>query len=172
METWRPVVGFEGRYEVSDLGQVRSIDRMVISGSDGRMRLSRGQVLSPSAESRGRGHLTVQLWSDNRSYRKYVHVVVLEAFVGPCPDGMESLHFDDVPDNNALSNLRWGTRSDNISDRMRNGGRCNVRKSHCKQGHLYTPGTTKWLASGKRCCLICWREYQRDWKRRKRAAAA
>lgn len=47
--------------------------------------------------------------------------LVLEAFVGPCPDGMECCHWDDDQNNNVVSNLRWGTKSDNAMDRIRNG---------------------------------------------------
>ena len=47
--------------------------------------------------------------------------LVLEAFVGPCPSGMECCHYDDNQRNNVLSNLRWGTKSDNAMDRVRNG---------------------------------------------------
>lgn len=171
MDIWLPVYGYEGLYEVSDQGRIRSVDRRVVSGSDGRTRLCRGRNLSPATESRGRGHLTVQLWKDNQSCRRYVHVIVLEAFLGPRPDGLEALHFDDDPTNNTVPNLRWGTRSENISDRLRNGRRCNVQKTHCKQGHLYTEETTRVRSDGKRFCITCWREYQREWKRRRRAAA-
>jgi hypothetical protein len=57
-----------------------------------------------------------------------VHVLVLTAFVGPCPDGNEALHFNDIPDDNRLSNLRWGTRSQNNHDAIRNGHRTYGRK--------------------------------------------
>jgi hypothetical protein len=53
--------------------------------------------------------------------RRYVHHLVLEAFVGPRPKGMECCHWDDDATNNRLSNLRWGTRLDNMQDRIRNG---------------------------------------------------
>jgi hypothetical protein len=51
----------------------------------------------------------------------YVHRLVLETFVGPCPEGMECRHLDDNPTNNQRSNLAWGTRLQNITDRFRNG---------------------------------------------------
>lgn len=171
MENWRPVVGFESSYEVSDRGAVRSLDRRVRSGGDGRTRLSRGRVLSASKESRDRGHLSVQLWDGNKSTRRAVHHLVLEAFVGPCPPGLEALHHDDNGSNNVLANLRWGTRSENIADRLRNGRRCNKTRTHCKRGgHEFTEQTTKILSNGKRTCLVCLREYQRRWKRERKLA--
>ncbi len=56
-----------------------------------------------------------------KAQRKFVHVVVLETFVGPCPRGMETLHDNGVPDDNRLSNLRWGTRAENMADARRHG---------------------------------------------------
>lgn len=64
------------------------------------------------------GHLSVAIGKDNS---RLVHVLVLEAFVGPCPDGQESLHGDGIPGNNTLTNLRWGTRTENIIDALNHG---------------------------------------------------
>lgn len=125
-EIWKPVVGYEGIYEVSDHGRVRSLDRIQVysridqySGRELTVhRLHRGRMLRPGRMTAG--HLSVALGKGNSVC---VHVLVLEAFVGPCPPGHESLHRDDVPSNNVLDNLRWGTRSDNIRDAIRNGRR-------------------------------------------------
>ena len=64
------------------------------------------------------------------SIRLYVHVLVLEAFVGPCPKGMECLHGDGNPSNNALSNLRWGTRVENAGDKILHGTHIEGEDSH------------------------------------------
>lgn len=124
LERWLPVVGFEGSYEVSDLGRVRSLDRLCpyerVDQYSGRVikvhRRRRGQLLRPGRKSSG--HLSVAL---GRGGSRDVHRLVLEAFVGPCPDGQEALHEDDNPDRNCLTNLRWGTRSENLKDAIRNG---------------------------------------------------
>lgn len=118
VEQWRPVVGHEGHYEVSDWGRVRSLDRMVSSGSGGQLRFCKGQILRPGRKSSG--HVSVAL---GRGNSRDVHRLVLESFVGPCPDGLEALHSDDDGSNNRLSNLRWGTRGDNLVDAVRNGRR-------------------------------------------------
>lgn len=123
-EEWRPVAGFENEYEVSSLGRVRSVTRvMVYSRIDqysGRTitvnRTRKGQELRPGRTSSG--HMTVAL---GRGNSRYVHTLVLEAFRGACPAGMEGLHGDDVPSNNHLDNLRWGTRSENLHDAVANG---------------------------------------------------
>ena len=123
-ETWRPVVGFEGFYEVSDHGRVRGVDRVETYS---RIDQYSGRVISVHRHHRGRllrpgrsvsGHLTVVL---GRGNTRQVHALVLEAFAGPCPPGQECCHTDDCPGNNKLNNLRWGTRSDNLHDAVRNG---------------------------------------------------
>lgn len=69
----------------------------------------------------GQGRIQVLL-SNNKGVRRFqVHRLVLEAFVGPCPLGMQCCHWDDNPLNNKLSNLRWGTGKENMADRKRNG---------------------------------------------------
>lgn len=123
-EVWKPVVGREGEYEVSDHGNVRSVDRAEIyvrvNQYSGRnltiTRRHRGRMLRPGRKACG--HVSVAL---GRGNSVNVHRLVLEAFVGPCPDGMEALHENDVPSDNALGNLRWGTRGENLLDAVRNG---------------------------------------------------
>lgn len=123
-ETWKSVVGFEGIYEVSDHGRVRSIDRIEVYD---RVDQYSGRTISVRRRHIGRilraaaiksGHLYVML---GRGEHRLIHTLVLEAFVGRCPPRHECCHRDDVPHNNRLSNLRWGTRSDNLRDAVRNG---------------------------------------------------
>jgi hypothetical protein len=121
---WMPVVGFEGSYEVSDTGLVRSLDRISVytrrDHYSGRIleisRHHRGRLLAPAPSLSG--HLSVAL---GRGNTKAVHLIVLEAFVGPCPEGCECLHRNNRPDDNRLENLRWGTRSENIVDAIEHG---------------------------------------------------
>lgn len=115
-EDWRPVVKFEGLYEVSDRGRVRSVDRVIPHRKYGQMN-ARGQVLR--LRQHPDGHLRVNLSKSSAVLTRWVHVLVLEAFVGPCPAGMEGCHFDGDPTNNALANLRWDTREGNWHDRKR-----------------------------------------------------
>lgn len=125
VEEWKPVVGFEGSYEVSNFGRVKSVDRIAISNrKEGSVeRRLRGRLLRPGAQKPG--HLTVAI---GRGNSRLVHVLVLEAFAGPRPDGMDALHRDDNPTNNRFDNLRWGTRSDNLFDAVRNGGKARGEK--------------------------------------------
>ena len=107
-EEWRDIPGYEGRYQVSNLGQVRSLDRPVRCRG-GAFRTAKGKVLRPAPHKSG--HLMVMLGRRNNAD---VHVLVLRAFVGPPPPKHEALHEDHNPAHNALSNPRWGTRSENV----------------------------------------------------------
>lgn len=71
------------------------------------------------------GHMRASLrYGDGPWVKKFIHTLILEAFTGPCPPGMECLHRDGDPQNNSLSNLRWGTRSENVRDAITH-GTCN-----------------------------------------------
>lgn len=112
MEEWRDVPGFEGRYQVSDLGRVRSLPnrvRLVVHSGTVCTRLSPGRLLRPGRTKSG--HVTVAIGKGNS---RLVHQLVLEAFVGPCPEGHEVLHGNHTPADNRLLNLRYGTRGENI----------------------------------------------------------
>ena len=110
-EEWRPVVGHEGAYEVSNWGHVRSVTRYVRLVAHGieTKRLSPGKLLKPGKQSSG--HVSVAIGKGNS---RVVHQLVLEAFVGPCPKNCESLHLNHNPADNRLANLRYGTRSENL----------------------------------------------------------
>lgn len=111
MERWLPVRGYEGVYEVSDLGRVRSVNRVDTYG-----RRRRGKVLKPAGQ-----YPMVVLSCGGETTTRTVHSMVLEAFVGPCPAGMEGCHEDGDPWNCVLSNLRWDTRKANAADMLRHG---------------------------------------------------
>lgn len=149
-EEWRPVAGYEGSYEVSDHGNVRSIDRMIINKIGYKQRY-RGKLLAPRATAEG--YLRVGLpHADKR-----IHRLVLEAFVGPCPEGMEACHNDGNPANNHLGNLRWDTPSANNYDQVRHGTHHQVVKVYCSRGHeLEEPNLVPSnLKRGYRNCLAC-----------------
>lgn len=164
-ERWLPVSGYEGSYEVSDLGRVRSLDRITDRG-----RKWRGRVMSP-APMRSNGYLIVSLWRDGSQRTTLVHRLVLSAFVGPAPDGAEGLHGDGDPENNKLTNLSWGTHSENEMDKVRHGTHPHARKTHCPQGHPYDDENT-YVYPGRahRGCRTCRREYMRNYKQRAIAA--
>jgi hypothetical protein len=106
-EEWRPVVGYEGLYEVSDTGGVRSVKS--------------GDVRYLSQFSSNGGYPCVMLV--NRKARKCarVHLLVMGAFVGPRPQGMMCRHLNGDPRDARLVNLKYGTQSENEMDKRLHG---------------------------------------------------
>ena len=108
---WLPVVGYEHAYEVSSLGQVRSVDR-IVTGQDGVQYPFKGRILIPSAH-KDTGYLQVSLWDKNTGTSHYVHRLVCMAF-HPNPEGKPEVnHIDGVRQNNWATNLEWVTSSEN-----------------------------------------------------------
>lgn len=142
-EEFRPIPGFPG-YQVSDLG-------MVVSYRSGRR-----VVRVPSRQD---GYLRLMLHIDGVHHKRGVHQLVALAFIGPCPDGQEVRHLDNVRDNNVPSNLAYGTRSDNMRDALVAGTHNQASKTHCPHGHEYTPentGYSRTRAGGmQRVCRKC-----------------
>ena len=103
-EEWRDVVGHEGLYEVSDRGRVIRTD-------------TRRAVTRRGA----RGYVKANLRKEGIVKDRVVHRLVLAAFVGPCPDGMECRHLNGIRDDNQLANLAWGTRKENMADKVGHG---------------------------------------------------
>jgi hypothetical protein len=117
-EWWLPVVGYEGYYEVSNLGRVRALERTLVY-KNGTRRTHPTHPMSTSALVKG--YRSVGLWKGNVGERLLVHRLVLEAFVGPCPVGQECRHGDGDRQNPALTNLSWGTPKQNGEDRVAHG---------------------------------------------------
>lgn len=124
-ERWRPVVGYESEYEVSDHGQVRSLPRTVPDARTGIRRLP-GRLLSQIPMNNG--YVAVGLCRRGRVKLAKVHRLVLEAFVGPCPEGCETRHYPDRDKtNNKLVNLSWSSHSQNAKDRVPQGSTVPLR---------------------------------------------
>lgn len=148
IECWLPIVGHEGRYEVSDRGRVRSLDRI-----DARGCHRTGRVLTPGPDSMG--YQLVNLYRDGRNRSRRIHLLVIETFVGPRPEGRQVRHLDGDPTNNRLENLAYGTPSQNALDRVAHGTDPNARKTECLRGHPYTPESTYTGYGNRRKCRIC-----------------
>jgi len=138
-------------YEVSSDGRVRSL----------RRNRKHGCELRPWKEKReGRFVIDLKTLGGFRITR-FVHSLVLEAFVGPRPNGFVSRHLDGNVENNVSSNLVWGTQSENVFDTVRHGNHNQARKTHCKRGHLFDEDNTYLPPKGGRNCRQCYREVHR-----------
>lgn len=118
-EIWKPVVGWEGSYEISDFGNVRSVNRLV-KNKWGTMNIRKQQAIRSKPNIRC-GYPYVILRRDGKSKTVKCHTLVLTAFAGPRPPNMEACHNNGVRTDNRLSNLRWGTRKENVQDRFLHG---------------------------------------------------
>lgn len=152
-EVWLPVPGYEGHYEVSNLGRVRSLDRRVAL-KNGRYRAQRGRVLMASA---GDPYRKVNLKVGGTQSVRSVHGLVAEAFSGPRPDGQEVRHLNGNPTDNRAANLAYGTHSQNICDAVQMGRHNNIAKTECPRGHAYSKENTR-IYAGRRFCRQCDRE--------------
>ena len=124
MEEWRPVVGFETVYEVSSEGRVKRV-------GDRRHGAKIGRILKPAITQFG--YEVVGLYDRARYMRRFVHHLVLCAFVGPRQEGHEGRHLNGDRRDNRPSNLAWGTRADNEADKVKlgrsnRGERCGTSK--------------------------------------------
>lgn len=119
---WKPILGYEGYYEVSMAGEVRSVDRMVC-GKDGHLRQLRGKKmrLTKSKGRDGDGYYVVNLRKNGKSDVRVVHVLVATAFIDN-PNNLPTVnHIDGDKSNNCASNLEWTSYADNNIHALRTG---------------------------------------------------
>lgn len=157
-EKWADVPGYEGLYRVSTEGRVLSKARP--GGNGGLRKFARLNKRHP--------YLLVGLSKDGMVKSFLVHRLVMAAFVGPCPEGMQVCHNDGNVSNPALSNLRYDTPVGNAADKIKHGTDYFRNLTHCTKGHEYTPENT-YRAPGRpntRYCIAC----RRAWVDAKRSA--
>lgn len=139
---WMPVTGYEGLYEVSDAGEVRSAKTGRLKALD----LKEYPVL--------------HLFRNNKRTHLHLHTVVATAFHGPPPEGLECRHLNGDNRDNRASNLCWGTSGENKRDSISHKTHVSARKTHCPQNHPYDEENTR-IYQGRRYCKACKRERDR-----------
>lgn len=118
MTEWRAIPGYEGRYEVSDDGQVRSLDQTICQRGRGGTLITRhyrGRVRKGRIDTKG--YPSVRFDKKNWS----IHCLMAAAFIGPRPPGHHVRHLDGNPLNRALSNIAYGTPAENVADKTVHG---------------------------------------------------
>lgn len=154
-EVWKPVPGFPG-YEVSDQGRVKRLARK----RQGKYwYVDYGEIperiLRQGLDRKGYSRVSMKL--GNEYIFKNVHRLVLEAFRGPCPEGMEGCHNNGDRTDARLQNLRWDTHQNNMLDMQEHGTHHQSKKTHCPRGHrLVCPNLERsGLSRHYRKCLAC-----------------
>lgn len=148
-ERWEPITSAPG-YEVSDLGQVRGVARVLVM-KNGVRRAVPYRVLQPSIDDYGYPMVNLSA----RTCR--VHVLVLQAFIGPRPQGMQGCHNNGNPADNRVTNLRWDTSHENCLDVVRHGRRPETLRTRCPRGHELAGANLEpdQLRRNKRSCRSC-----------------
>lgn len=129
MEIWRNVNGYEGLYEVSNLGRVRSLDRIVFR-KDGRETTFYGKIMSSRSTTTSK-YIYVDLCKDGIRKHYTVHSLVARAFIGDYKRPYEVNHIDGDITNNSVDNLEIVTHLENIQHSIRYG-----RKRDCGENHV------------------------------------
>ena len=148
MEIWNCMIGFEGKYEVSNEGRVRSIDRIMIR-SNGRKKTIHGKILNPSLV---RGYPVVLIRDSNGVGIKKVHRLVAESFI-PNPDNKKTVnHINGVKTDNRVINLEWATYSENHKHAYKN-GLMNAKKGESHKRSVLTENQAKEIKYGNKGML-------------------
>lgn len=169
VENWLPVVGYEGLYEVSDRGRVKSVAR-IIDRNGSPVRIRERILKNQLGGRRDQLRYLVSLSCNGRSRTQRVHRLVARAFHGRCPRGREVCHDNGNGLDNRATNLRYDTKSNNNLDQTRHGTHREAMKTHCNRGHPLTLTNTYLDPRGNRECRICKRIARTKSARRTRAA--
>lgn len=133
-ESWRDILGWEGYYQISNLGAVRSLDRWV--SQKGKSRLYEGRELKQKTEKSG--YKTVTFRTQFKKKTVKIHRLVAIAFIENPEGKPEVNHIDGVKENNHLVNLEWVTSSENKHHAIQKGLKVNHkgRKAHAWKGEI------------------------------------
>ncbi len=138
-EIWKDIQGYEGLYQVSTLGRVRSLDRLIKSRY-GNFRKITGKIIKPNKI--WSGYLRISLWKQQQVEYKSLHRLVAETFI-PNPQNLPCVnHKDEVKSNNSVSNLEWctwrynanyGTRNERFSKKKINHPKMSKAVVQCRE---------------------------------------
>lgn len=116
-EEWRPIPGYENSYEVSNIGEVRSIDRIVMHGVGDFLRKRKGKPLAKMTDKQNK--FRVSIYKNGIRNKVFVHYLVALAFLGKRKKGQMVCHNDGNGKNNCAGNLRYDTHKSNMEDMVK-----------------------------------------------------
>lgn len=146
-EIWKDIPKWEGFYQASTHGRIKSCKRTVFHQYTGHMTIKE-KILKPGLDKNG--YPLIVLHKNNKPKTCKVHKLILLTFEGPCPEGMECCHNDGVRTNNYYSNLRYDTHKNNQADmRKHNTYQYGEKHPKCKLTEKQVWGIRLLLASGK-----------------------
>ena len=123
METWKPVIGYENLYEVSDKGRIKSMER-IIKTKNGVKKKKKECIITPLPSKITQRHPTAhyhfELWKDGKRSVMMVHRAVAMAFIQNPLNKPQITHIDGNPANNCIENLEWVTNSENMIHAYKN----------------------------------------------------
>jgi hypothetical protein len=152
-ERWLPVIGYEGYYEVSDFGRVRSLSRRV--NRDRQRHSGRILKLYANRSKKCGEYYQARLSRDGVVRTCDVHVLVARAFLGPCPDGHQVCHGPAGSLDNSAENLSYGTPVKNAADRCRDGTEVlGTRNHNAKLTEEIVRACRVRAASGETCVAL------------------
>lgn len=154
-EQWLPIAGYEGSYEISNFGRVKSLARPSLNRPN---RMIKERIRSTNIG--WKGYIEITLRNGKKTKRCRIHVLVAEAFIGPRPDGHETRHLDGDPSNNTVSNLEYGPPLQNCHDsKKRYPDKCTKDHDLTIEGNIYRRKDQP----GIRICKICHNERQKKY---------
>ena len=119
---WQPIEGFEGLYEVSITGEIRRVpSRVWVKKYSGYWANRKGRVLKGFTDRDG--YIFYRLCKEGNYTNVRAHRAVLTAFVGPCPEGLQTRHLNGIRNDNRVENLAWGTPAEQMEDIVKHGNR-------------------------------------------------
>ena len=148
-EIWKTINGFNGFYQVSNLGTVRSIDRKIYNKGCRAWQNARGCVLKPNYDKGGYTYVGLHDNESGKTKSFKIHRLVAFAFIEGFEDGLEVNHKNGIRDDNRVVNLEWITRSGNILDKYKRGYRpVGEKNNSAKLKNEYIPIITSLYDSG------------------------
>jgi hypothetical protein len=140
MEEWKFVIGYEGMYEVSDLGNVRSLNRKIYGRGRKKKQMRHGHIMKQKTDKYG--YLCVQLMKDCKRKHITVHRLVAIAFIANPKNKPQINHIDCNKKNNSVGNLEWNTAKENVAHSYKNGMSKSVKRGKHGKAKLVLDLTT------------------------------